>query len=200
MSTGLSQGATYDWTVNTGWGDQFVRCWIDFNDNFLFESNELIVDNYVIAPGEGAGDYTEVIPFPMPTGVAMGEHLMRGKTAWNTEVPDDPCEATTYGETEDYTVDVGDVSIGENPLSASELIVQTLGGNFFNINLSLEGNTDPIIIKVYNVVGQQVVENKVYSTDGNYSYQLDMSYAAKGSYLIRMGTNEAGKVKKIVVE
>ena len=42
---------TYELTVTTGYGDQNVRAWIDFNDDGTFSVDETIVPNFVIAPG-----------------------------------------------------------------------------------------------------------------------------------------------------
>jgi hypothetical protein len=49
------------------------------------------------------------------------------------------------------------------------------------------------------MLGQKLVESMVRKSDLRYSYQLDMSYAAPGVYLVRMGTREEGKVQRIIV-
>ena len=36
--------------MTTGYGNQYVRIWVDYNDDFNFTLDELILDNYVIAP------------------------------------------------------------------------------------------------------------------------------------------------------
>ena len=51
----------------------------------------------------GAGEFTETMDLVIPADATLGEHLMRAKTNWNNPVPDDACEETTYGETEEYT-------------------------------------------------------------------------------------------------
>ena len=38
----------------TGWGTPHVRIWIDYNDDFNFTLDELILDNYTIADGAGS--------------------------------------------------------------------------------------------------------------------------------------------------
>jgi len=45
-----------------------------------------------------------------------------------------------------------------------------------------------------------LVENKVYYSNGRYTYHLDMSYAAPGVYIVRMGTYKYGKVRKLVID
>ena len=97
----LGPGNTYDITFTTGYGDQHVKVWIDFNDDFTFTNDEIVVPNFVIAPGQGAGSYTATVDLAVPAGAAVGEHRMRAKSNWQAPVPNDACNETTYGETED---------------------------------------------------------------------------------------------------
>ena len=106
LSTDLVIGETYDVTVTTGYGDQHMRIWIDFNDDFNFTLDEIIVSDYVIAPGQALGSYTETFPLTIPETSVTGTHLMRIKANWAAPVPDDACADTVYGETEDYTVNI----------------------------------------------------------------------------------------------
>lgn len=198
LEANLNQGVTYDLTVTTGWGSQHVVVWIDFNDNFVFEDDEIVVDNYVIADGEGGGTYTETIAFSIPEDAPLGQHVMRAKTNWNAEVPTDPCEPTTYGETEDYTVNIGAVGLNESYLGDNELIVATLENDQFNIRFTNETLNKPLIIAVFNTSGQNLAQNWIYPVNGQYIYDLDMSYAAPGAYLIRLGDQNGAKVKRII--
>jgi len=199
LSTTLAVGTTNDMTITTGYGDQFVRAWIDYNDNFVFENNELTVDNYVIAPGAADGSYTETMDFVVSGSAALGEHLMRAKTNWVEQVADNSCDETEFGETEDYTVEVGSIGV-EEIFQGNDMIIATVGENQFNVTLLAPGTQKFLMIKVYDVTGRCVVENKVYSTSGLYSFPLNLSYAAKGQYLVRMGTYEVGKVAKVLVK
>jgi hypothetical protein len=107
LSTDLEAGTSYDLTVTTGYSDEFVSVWIDYNNDFAFSSDELIVDNYEIADGNaGPGSYTETIPVLIPEGITLGQHTLRAKANWNAPVPADACEETQYGETEDYMVNI----------------------------------------------------------------------------------------------
>jgi hypothetical protein len=200
LSTALSQGITYDMTVTTGYGDQFVRVWIDYNDNFVFENNEITVDNYVIAPGMADGSYTETMDFEVASNAALGEHLMRAKTNWLAEVTDNSCDENQYGETEDYTVEIGNVGVEDQVFQGNDLIIITNAENQYTISLNAPGAQKFLVLRVFDITGRCIVENKVYSQDDKFSYPLDMSYAAKGQYLIRMGTYDQGKIGKIMVK
>ena len=52
---------------------------------------------------------------------------------------------------------------------------------------------------VYNVLGQRMVFHRFENT-GTFNYDLDMSYVAKGVYLVKVGNSSFGKVQKIIVE
>jgi hypothetical protein len=201
LSTNLEQGSTNDLTVTTGYGNQYVRVWIDFNDDFVFSLDELVVDNYVIEVGGAAGTWTETMQLVVPDDGTLGEHIMRAKTNWNAPVPDDACEETQYGETEDYMVNIVEsLGIDDSVLSSSEFRIITLDNNQFNVSLTTIYNED-ISFNVYNVSGQVIVFNNISKNSQKYIYDLDMSYAAAGIYLVKMGNSSIGyRVGKIIVK
>ena len=139
QSTDVELGETYDVTMTTGYGNQFVRIWIDYNDDFNFTLDELILDNYEIADGAGAGSFTETTQVTIPVDATLGQHLMRTKTNWNATVPDDACATTQYGETEDYMInilpaaayDIGVTNI-TNPVTGSLSNAETVTIEIFN--------------------------------------------------------------------
>ncbi len=201
LSAELANNTVNDLTVTTHYGSQYIKVWIDFNDNFLFEANEVVVDNYVIANGQGGGVYTETMPLTIPDGVITGQHIMRAKSNWNSPVPENPCHGTTYGETEDYTANVVlYIGVEDIPLNNTDMVVKSFGNNRFEISLETSETAETLIINLHNVLGQKLVENRVENINGRYVYDLDLSYAKPGAYIIRLGTSQYGKVKKIIVK
>ncbi len=181
---------TYDLTVTTGYGDQFVTVWIDFNDDYNFTSDEKVVDNYVIAPGQGGGSYTDTMPLTIPAGANPGTHLMRAKTNWQAGVPENACEETTYGETEDYSANIGGLSSDDYVFSAADLLVRESENDQFDIELrtTYQG---PLYFALYNTLGQQL-KFKTLSQSGPDLYQikLDMAQAASGVYIVKLSGPE----------
>ena len=201
LSTALEQGSTNDLTVTTGYGNQYVRVWIDFNDDFVFSLDELVVDNYVISVGGAAGTWTETMQLVVPDDGTLGEHIMRAKTNWNAPVPDDACEETQYGETEDYMANIVEsLGIDDSALGSSDFKIITQDNNQFNVSLTTIYNED-ISFSVYNVSGQVIVFNNISKNSQKYIYNLDMSYAAAGIYLVKMGNSVIGyRLGKIIVK
>jgi hypothetical protein len=176
-----------------------VKQWIDQNDNFVFENNEVVINNHVIAPGQDEGNHTDTIPFIIPEDFTLGEHLMRVKTNWNSGVPPDACEATQYGETEDYTINLVLPTGIQNPISEPNEMIVTRRGDQFKVSFEAVNVTEDLIIAVHNISGQKVISNRVYNKNGRYEFDFDMSYAPSGMYLIRLGNSSFGKIRKIMV-
>lgn len=197
----LNPGNTYSITFTTGYGDQFVTVWIDFNDNGTFENGEKVVSNFEIADGSAAGTYTETTDLVVPSGVNQGAHRMRVKSNWNAPVPDDACDETTYGETEDYTANVGSLGIENVEISQGNLIVTTLPNKQFGITLTTSFD-DVASIGIYNTLGQLLAFNNLQKEGDSYNYSLDMSYAASGIYLVKIGDQASNtyKTAKIIVK
>ncbi len=200
LSTELQRNSTHELTVTTGYGNQHIRVWIDFNDNFVYELDELVVDNEIIAPGQGSGNFTKVFPITLTEDAPLGMHMMRAKTNWNEDVPDDACEGTEYGETEDYMVDITLYTSADELASANNgLTIKPFGNKQFTVALTTREVAETLIFNVYNSLGHKLVENRIDQAGGVYSYTLDMSYAASGVYFVRFGNNSFGKTGRIVI-
>jgi hypothetical protein len=101
MSTEVQVGETYDVTMSTGYSNQYVTIWIDFNKNEVFDASEKVLSGFHLANA----NQNYVAQLTIPDGVESGEARMRVIAEWQN-TPEDPCENMSYGETEDYTVNV----------------------------------------------------------------------------------------------
>ncbi|MDA9128383.1 GEVED domain-containing protein [Flavobacteriaceae bacterium] len=186
----FDQDAVYDLTVTTGYGDQYVTVWIDFNDDFNFTADEKVVNNYVVAPGQAGGSYTETMALTIPAGANPGTHLMRAKTNWQAEVPENACEETNYGETEDYTANIGGLSGEDYVFSAADLLVRESDNDQFDIELRTQYQ-GPLYFALYNVLGQQLkFKTLAQSGPDLYQIKLDMAQAASGVYIVKLSGPE----------
>lgn len=101
MSTEVNVGETYDVLMETGYSDQWVTIWMDFDKNETFEESEIVLNGFHLENVNTV--YTAQLT--IPDGVESGETRMRVKAEWQN-IPTDPCADMSYGETEDYTVNV----------------------------------------------------------------------------------------------
>ena len=189
ISTDIAQGDTYSLSFTTGYGTQVIRAWIDYNDDLYFSMDELIVDQFIIAQGSGAGSFTATTETIIPENAPLGEHLLRIKSAWNQYVPDDPCEITNYGETEDYTINIVE-SLSLNDISISENI--TIFPNPSNGSFNVRVDEKALDYEIFNLIGQRILKGKFNvgenlinlknRQDGIYILKLQADNGQKRSY------------------
>ena len=98
---------TYTFTMSTGYSNQFVNIWIDFNDDLVLSSDELILEDFVLG---FAGVFIDV-EVTIPANATPGQHGMRAMTVWSTPFTD-PCGSYNYGEAEDYYVIIATPDFG----------------------------------------------------------------------------------------
>ena len=191
LSTEVNQGETYQLTATTGYGDQNIRIWIDFNDDNEFSLDELLIDNWVIAPGSASGSYTESVDFTIPNDAPLGSHRLRAKTNWQAPVPDDACETTQYGETEDYTIEVVEsLSLNENENFDFKYYY-----NPINNMLIMSSGEKLSGIQIFNILGQKIIEEDI----NNYNYQINLNNLTTSIYFIQVKINDSIKSFKLRV-
>jgi thiol-disulfide isomerase/thioredoxin len=100
MEANVEIGNTYTATLATGYANQYVSIWIDFNQDIEFSESERVVTDLSITVPSVLTDVDIVIP-----GYALpGTTTMRIGVNYNDISSPDPCADFTYGEWEDYTV------------------------------------------------------------------------------------------------
>ena len=158
LSTNLEQGNEYELTLTTGYGDQYIKVWIDYNDDLDFTEDEVVINNYIMAPGVAGGVYTETISFTIPEDALLGQHVMRAKANWAADVPADACVETTYGETEDYSVVIVESSLGiiENTFLENPIIYPNPTNG--NVSIDLRKNYNNVIIQLNDILGRKIIE------------------------------------------
>ena len=91
------------------------------------------------------------------------------------------------------------LSVSVNELDG-EFKIFNKGNNQFEVSLTNTSSFEDLNLDVYNMVGQRLLWKTLKNTSGFYSHSIDMSYASKGIYLVRLGNNKSSTVKRIVVE
>lgn len=101
MWTELEAGQSYSLFAETGYDGNYFCVWIDYNDDFEFTPDELIVEDAFLEFGAQLYQFEVTIPENALSGV----HRMRAKAVWDYTATD-PCADGFDGETEDYTVEI----------------------------------------------------------------------------------------------
>ncbi len=188
MSTVLEQGVTYGLILQSGFSNQFGSVWIDFNDDFIFDTSENILYNTPF------GTSIDTVGFPIQSNATLGEHLMRLRTNWKDSI-EDPCIIISYGETEDYKVNIISFTGINEAYKDVSTTVLTKGNNQFEVVVN--NFNEDVTITVNNSIGQEVVLNQFNASN---NYQLDLSNIATGYYLVKVSNNNISKVQTIWVK
>lgn len=173
--------------------------WIDLNDNGVFDDEERLITSEVIPEQNTWFSYD----FSLPANAQLGQHLLRiraGDTRYEGDL-DDPCSVMQYGTTHDYSVNVIDstLDIEDFILNEARLAVVSSGNSQYRVIMETSFD-EPLRITVHDVLGQRLLENQLFNDGDGYVYELDMAYAARGVYLVRVGTRKVGKVVRFIVK
>ncbi len=193
LSTDLQHMGFDTLFIASGYINQRVSMWVDFNDNFSFETSELVITN------ESFSDVVTAIPFNIPLDAVLGEHLCRIRSRFQQAILD-PCTSVEYGETEDYTVTViQNDTIGLNE-DAFDFQYEVLNIGDGLIQIAVENyDAENLSIKIHNSIGQKVYEINEQQELGTFNKVIDLSGYAKGYYLVSIGNGHQSKVKKIAL-
>jgi hypothetical protein len=160
LSTEVKDDASVLLTVTNGnfYIDDQCGVWVDWDQNGVFDDEAVVVSG---TPGNGP--YTANII--APAGAASGATRMRIRITYTGEV--DPCGATTYGEVEDYTLNVVSwlnytPSVGVIAAGATDTITVTFktmsiptGDYFANLRItSNDPNSALVIVPIHLTVTQ----------------------------------------------
>jgi lysyl endopeptidase len=113
LSTSVNKGSTYTVTVTPAIGTNIgqaytndeIAVWIDYNDDNDFTDAGEQVGYVLVAQG-----WSNQFQFTVPTSATTGAVRMRVRISYSVVAeggaPIDPCAVATFGETEDYTVNI----------------------------------------------------------------------------------------------
>ncbi|WP_239004452.1 GEVED domain-containing protein [Lacinutrix sp. WUR7] len=174
VSTDLDTGSSYTLTVTPTWtGSSYSEgyaAWIDYNDDGDFtDAGEQIFSLAASSVTPASGSFT------VPTGTASGDKRLRVSMKYNG-VPTS-CEAFSYGEVEDYTVNittgVADTVKPVITLTGSATINLTVGDTYSELGATATDNIDG------NLTSSIVITGTVNTnTAGTYTRNYNVSDAA----------------------
>lgn len=170
-----------------------VSVWIDFNQDGDFnDAGENVFND---GPNNTA-TVSGVITIPsIASGTVLGNTRMRVSMKYNA-APTDPCESFSYGEVEDYTVNLYSSVLGVNNPSAI-LNAINIYPNPANeqIIVNTPTNINLLDYRLSNAIGQSVMINKFLNEN-----KIDVSELQTGIYFLSINTNKGKITKKIVIE
>ncbi|MDQ3292520.1 MAG: zinc-dependent metalloprotease, partial [Bacteroidota bacterium] len=147
LTTTVNAGQTYTLTVKSGaeYPEGF-GVWIDYNnDNDFSDDGEFVYQSPTAVVGE---TYTGKVTIPAKT--VPGVRRMRVRAQYNTVIESKQyCEAFEYGETEDYTITIGqpvantgwDGAFGGSEAESFSEVIKTADGGYLVAGYSASGES-----------------------------------------------------------
>jgi hypothetical protein len=201
LNTDLELNSTVEVTARSGFANQLLSVWIDYNDNFVFEPDELVIFDFPL-PSSGT-NYTTTFNIPNDDAL-LGTHLLRARVGWITSegTINDPCTDFTWGETEDYTVTIidGTLSIVQNDFYNTDLIIYHIEDKRYKLLFQSKSDFGPLKVDVFNTLGQKVLESSVNYSGNEYETQLNFEGKAAGTYLVKLYNGSFSTVKRVLVK
>ena len=172
---------------------EYWKIWIDFNQNGTFESSELMVS------GSSSSSATLSSTFTVPTSAISGPTRMRVSMKYNAAQT--ACEAFSYGEVEDYTVNIGGAAL-KTVINTKEAKVLGFEEPVFDfamypnptrdiLNLKM-GDSRTGTYRMLSYTGQEVNKGKLSDME------LNVSGLATGVYILEINDGQKVLTKQFV--
>jgi Zn-dependent metalloprotease len=171
---------------------EYWKIWIDYNKNGVFETAEQIVS------GSSSSSANLTATFTVPTTALAGETRMRVSMKYNAAQT--ACETFSYGEVEDYNVNIGGAAIAGfnasftgNLGNENSIFDYTLSPNPANEFLNVKMADNRVAsFRVLNYLGQQVESGKISEN------AINVSKLGAGIYLFEVNDGQKRITKKFI--
>lgn len=176
--------------TNGSWTNSFV-VFIDWNQDMEFDNDDERYEIGVIEDSDGTDGIQATGNIAVPEDALIGDTRMRIVKMFTggSSYAEDACADIGFGQSHDYTVNV-DVASSVNFAEYNF----ALGPNPTSDVVQITATENIQSIKVYNLLGQQVLNNQVNVQ----SPQINMASLENGVYLMEVTIKDTKEVFKIV--
>lgn len=198
LSTDVTKGSAYTINYQCGTsgssGTLYWRVWIDFNNNNSFDdAGEMVVSTSSSSTGLLSSSFT------VPAGASTAKVRMRVSLKYGGFATS--CMTYTYGEVEDYSVNIKAVGGLVNPNSGMEQInlVNLYPNPFSNdFHLELFSNQDQEVqMIIMDQMGKIILMKRLMAHEGNNIYEIDSAELLPATYLLQIKSSNNYYYKKL---
>ncbi|MGE0078099.1 MAG: GEVED domain-containing protein, partial [Bacteroidales bacterium] len=195
VALGSSQTIYFSCGFKSSSYTEYWKVWIDWDHNGTFDSDEQMVS------GSSSSSSTLSGTFTVPSDAVIGTTRMRVTMKYNSAPT--ACETFSYGEVEDYTVNVTTSSfnntiagitsdvLGNEP--STDITVYPNPADSY-IKLNVINGTKIGTVSIYNMLGALV---KVVELEGN-EQEISVSELPAGAYIISVKDERDATVKQFI--
>jgi chitodextrinase len=188
ISTNLTLGTANTITITPAWTStvysEGYAVWIDYNkDGDFADAGEQVWTKAISKTTPVSGSFT------IPTTATLGATRMRVSMKYNA-IPT-ACEAFSYGQVEDYTVNIVSAA-KESETSRNAFAEIKLYPNPTSSVINVTSVSDNATFKVYNLLGQTVISGKL--ANGS----INVSNINAGNYVLEITDKETTSVKRFI--
>lgn len=203
-TTDLAQGGSYPISVdigfNTGpWATNWLlKVWIDYNQDEIFDNTtELVYDPGPIS--SAINNHTGTIN--IPANAILSRTRMRVALKWGNNSLD-ACDNSTYGETEDYCINITQPTNVDTKeiISNTTLVVYP---NPFDRQAIINMNSpqeQAATLTLNTITGQEIINLTTYLNVGENIFELPTNRLPQGVYLIRLLLDDGSVITKKVIK
>jgi chitodextrinase len=186
ISTNAVRGTAYTITITPSWTStvysEGYAVFIDYNnDGDFIDAGETVFTKAASKTTPASGSFT------IPATTTVGAKRMRVSMKYNG-VPTS-CEAFSYGQVEDYTINVTSTAkeVNTTPLTFS-LYPNPVKGDVLNIS-DFEGEAS---FRIFSAMGQDLGNGKVENN------AINVGHLATGTYMIEVTTANGTNMKRFI--
>jgi hypothetical protein len=201
QSTSLAGGTSNTITLTPGFSGsayrEYWKVYVDYNKNGLFTDAG---ENVATVNSTAAASAS----FTVPASALNGATRMRVQMQYNN-YPGSSCGSFTYGEVEDYTVNI--TGNAQRPMAA-----EISAGTFDQLSL-YPNPTDGIVnisfnassagtasVRIVDMIGKVVVSEKVNMIQGANKYTFDIARYSKGIYFVELSDESNRNVQRLMLD
>ena len=191
LSTNVVRGTAYTITITPNWTSTKYKegyaVYIDYNGNGVFtDAGEKVWT-------KAASTTTPVTgTFSIPATATLGATRMRVQMDYNA-IPTSSCGSFTYGQVEDYTVNIS-LTAKMDETASNNAIAFTLYPNPVNSDVlniaNLEQTSD---YRIFNMMGQELANGKI-ENEGT----INVGTLTSGTYLIEVANENGTTTKRFI--
>ncbi|MCC2547293.1 GEVED domain-containing protein [Hymenobacter sp. BT175] len=197
----LAAGASQPVSVSAGFSGsaytEYFKLYIDYNKNGVFtDAGELVYSTSSSSSGTLSGSFT--VPTTAKSGTTRARLVMSDNSGTTS------CNSYTYGETEDYTVNItGGTAIAAGGTSTSSSfrtssadysVYPNPASEVLNVAVPVDVDITTLTVKVYDIRGAEMKSVRYESG------QLNVAGLAKGIYTVAINDGQQVKHQRFVKE